>query len=82
MLTECVTTYCLQVSQLAANDIDLKQLPSRQLNRQTFTVHTGTDPSGALLFLEVGEAADSCQRVDCLSYPPESIVLSIAAGAG
>ena len=53
-----MTPSCAQVSQLAANDIDLKQLPSRQLNRQTFTVHTGTDPSGALLFLEVGEGSD------------------------
>ena len=42
-----------KLAQLAANDIDLKQLPSRQVNRQTFTVHCGTDPSGDLLFLEV-----------------------------
>ena len=42
-----------KVAQLAANDIDLKQLPSRQVNRQTFTVHCGTDPSGDLLFMEV-----------------------------
>ena len=58
MTVTVVTPSCAQVSQLAANDIDLKQLPSRQLNRQTFTVHTGTDPSGALLFLEVGEGSD------------------------
>lgn len=42
-----------KISQLSANDIDLKQLPSRQVNRQTFTVHCGTEPSGDLLFLEV-----------------------------
>ena len=42
-----------KISQLSANDIDLKQLPSRQVNRQTFTVHRGTDPSGDLLFMEV-----------------------------
>ena len=42
-----------KISQLSANDIDLKQLPSRQVNRQTFTVHSGTEPSGDLLFMEV-----------------------------
>jgi len=42
-----------KVGQLTANDIDLKQLPSRQVNRQSFTVHCGTDASGDLLFLEV-----------------------------
>ena len=42
-----------KVVQLTANDIDLKQLPSRQINRQSFTVHCGTDASGDLLFLEV-----------------------------
>ena len=42
-----------KISQLSANDIDLKQLPSRQVNRQTFTVHSGTDQSGDLLFMEV-----------------------------
>ena len=42
-----------KVGQLTANDIDLKQLPSRQVNRQSFTVHCGTDVNGDLLFLEV-----------------------------
>ena len=42
-----------KIGQLSANDIDLKQLPSRQVNRQSFTVHSGTDPSGDLLFMEV-----------------------------
>ena len=42
-----------KIGQLSANDIDLKQLPSRQVNRQTFTVHCGTEPTGDLLFLEV-----------------------------
>ena len=42
-----------KVGQLTANDIDLKQLPSRQVNRQSFTVHCGTDANGDLLFLEV-----------------------------
>ena len=44
-----------KISQLSANDIDLKQLPSRQVNRQTFTVHSGTDQTGHLLFMEVRE---------------------------
>ena len=39
----------------SANDIDLKPLPSRQMNRQTFAVHRGTDVGGDLLFLEVRE---------------------------
>ena len=42
-----------KLGQLTANDIDLKQLPSRQVNRQSFTVHAGTDAHGDLLFLEV-----------------------------
>ena len=42
-----------KIGQLTANDIDLKQLPSRQVNRQSFTVHCGTDANGDLLFLEV-----------------------------
>ena len=42
-----------KVGQLTANDIDLKQLPSRQVNRQSFTVHCGPDANGDLLFLEV-----------------------------
>ena len=37
------------------NDIDLKPLPSRQTNRQTFAVHSGTDAGGDLLFMEVRE---------------------------
>lgn len=33
----------------------MKPLASRQLNRQSFTVHQGVDASGDLLFLEVRE---------------------------
>ena len=39
----------------SANDIDLKPLPSRQMNRQTFVVHRGTDVGGDVLLLEVRE---------------------------
>ena len=31
----------------------MKQLPSRQVNRQSFAVHCGVDQSGELLFMEV-----------------------------
>ncbi|KAG8235675.1 hypothetical protein J437_LFUL015733 [Ladona fulva] len=42
-----------QINNLNGNDIDLKPLGSRQVHRQSFTVHCGTDSSGALLFMEV-----------------------------
>merc|ERR1719489_284871 len=48
-----ITMLLDKISPLTANDIDLKQLLSRQANRQSFTVHAGTDASGDLLFLEV-----------------------------
>ncbi|XP_071452693.1 MAP kinase-activating death domain protein isoform X9 [Hetaerina americana] len=44
-----------QINNLNGNDIDLKPLGSRQVHRQSFTVHCGTDSSGALLFMEVRE---------------------------
>ncbi|EEB16134.1 map-kinase activating death domain protein, putative [Pediculus humanus corporis] len=44
-----------QIGNLHGNDIDLKPLGSRQLNRQSFTVHQGVDSTGDLLFLEVRE---------------------------
>ncbi|XP_043192197.1 MAP kinase-activating death domain protein-like isoform X2 [Amphibalanus amphitrite] len=42
-----------QVGNLHGNDIDLRPLGSRQMHRQSFTVHCGTDGSGELMFLEV-----------------------------
>lgn len=36
------------------NDIDLKPLGSRQMHRQSFTVHSGVDATGDMLFMEVG----------------------------
>ena len=78
-----ITMLLDKISHLTANDIDLKQLLSRQVtlliifaifiviviklifiihdrlqkqvNRQSFTVHAGTDASGDLLFLEVNK---------------------------
>ena len=53
----CPKIYCLKIVPYFqnGNDIDLKPLPSRQMNRQTFTVHAGTDSGGDLQFLEVRE---------------------------
>ncbi|XP_023247845.1 MAP kinase-activating death domain protein [Copidosoma floridanum] len=42
-----------QIKDLNGNDIDLKPLTSRQMHRQSFTVHSGTNAEGDLRFLEV-----------------------------
>ncbi|XP_048511733.1 MAP kinase-activating death domain protein isoform X7 [Athalia rosae] len=42
-----------QMTNLHGNDIDLKPLTSRQMHRQSFTVHAGVDAEGDLRFLEV-----------------------------
>lgn len=42
-----------QIDYLHGNDIDLKPLTTRQIHRQTFTVHMGTDATGDMLFMEV-----------------------------
>ncbi|XP_017482841.1 PREDICTED: MAP kinase-activating death domain protein-like, partial [Rhagoletis zephyria] len=42
-----------QIDCLHGNDIDLKPPASRQIHRQTFSVHIGTDASGDMLFMEV-----------------------------
>ncbi|CAM1324954.1 MADD (predicted) [Pycnogonum litorale] len=42
-----------QINNLHGNDIDLKPLGSRQMHRQSFTVHCGTDATGDMLFMEV-----------------------------
>ncbi|XP_011331586.1 MAP kinase-activating death domain protein isoform X12 [Ooceraea biroi] len=42
-----------QINNLHGNDIDLKPLTSRQMHRQSFTVHSGVDAEGELRFLEV-----------------------------
>ncbi|XP_076295275.1 rab3 GDP-GTP exchange factor isoform X2 [Lasioglossum baleicum] len=42
-----------QIQNLYGNDIDLKPLTSRQMHRQSFTVHAGVDAEGDLRFLEV-----------------------------
>jgi hypothetical protein len=42
-----------QIDNLHGNDIDLKPLMSRQIHKQTFTLHLGTDSSGNMMFMEV-----------------------------
>ena len=42
-----------QLENLHGNDIDLKPLTSRQMHRQTFSLHLGTDSSGEMVFMEV-----------------------------
>lgn len=42
-----------QIESLKGNDIDLKPMASRQLRRQTFTLHQGTDMSGQIVFMEI-----------------------------
>lgn len=42
-----------QLENLHGNDIDLKPLTSRQMHRQTFTLHLGTDTMGEMVFMEV-----------------------------
>lgn len=39
------------------NDIDLKPMPSRLMQKHSFTVHWGPDNSGDMLFMEV---CDDC----------------------
>lgn len=42
-----------QIESLKGNDIDLKPMASRQMRRQTFTLHHGTDMTGEIVFMEV-----------------------------
>lgn len=44
-----------QIENLKGNDIDLKPMASRQVRRQTFTLHRGTDTSGEIVFMEIGD---------------------------
>lgn len=42
-----------QIETLRGNDIDLKPMASRQVRRQTFTLHQGTDIRGDIVFMEI-----------------------------
>ena len=70
-----------KVGQLTANDIDLKQLPSRQVNTQSFTVHCGTDANGDLLFLEVRKWKKSVSKFENLQVCDDGLVLRTVSGA-
>ncbi|CAF0752523.1 unnamed protein product [Rotaria sp. Silwood1] len=59
------------ISNLNGNDIDLRPVPSRLLQKRSFAVHWGTDNTGDMLFMEVwddciilrsvlGEVYDRC----------------------
>lgn len=78
-----------------ANDIDLKPLPSRQMNRQIFAVHAGTDNSGDLVFMEVREdglvirSVNGCvvgrwfyERLVNMTYSPKTKVICLWRRAG
>ena len=49
LLNEYIIPLLLQ----QGNDIDLKPMGSRQMQKQTFTVHWGPDNTGDMLFMEV-----------------------------
>ncbi|KAK2153965.1 hypothetical protein LSH36_280g00042 [Paralvinella palmiformis] len=46
-----------QINNLHGNDIDLKPIGSRLMQKQSFTVHWGSDNTGDMLFMEV---CDDC----------------------
>ncbi|GAB1600655.1 MAP kinase-activating death domain protein-like isoform X7 [Argonauta hians] len=46
-----------EINKLNGNDIDLKPMGSRQMQKQSFTVHWGSDNTGDMLFMEV---CDDC----------------------
>ena len=50
-----------EISTLNGNDIDLKPLPSKQMTRQTFAVHLGTDASGDLVRFHVQTSGNLLQ---------------------
>jgi len=50
------------------NDIDLKPLGSRLMQKQSFTVHWGADNTGDMLFMEV-----NCRPSLCPALPPTAV---------
>lgn len=44
-----------QIDSLKGNDIDLKQIASREERRRTFTLHRGTDSKGEIVFMEISD---------------------------
>ncbi|CAL1535362.1 unnamed protein product [Lymnaea stagnalis] len=52
-----INNLCDTLQHLFGNDIDLKPMCSRRMQKQSFTVHWGTDNTGDMLFMEV---CDDC----------------------
>ncbi|CAF0729996.1 unnamed protein product [Rotaria sordida] len=78
------------VSNLNGNDIDLRPAPSRILQKQSFTVHLGTDNTGDMLFMEVlddciilrsvlGEVFDRCwfEKLINMTFCPKTKVICL-----
>ncbi|CAF3868387.1 unnamed protein product [Adineta steineri] len=78
------------ISNLNGNDIDLRPVGSRLLQKQSFTVHWGTDNTGDMLFMEVwddclilrsvlGEVYDRCwfEKVINMTFSPKTRVLCL-----
>ena len=53
-----------QLENLHGNDIDLKPLTSKQMHRQTFSLHLGTDASGEMVFMEVRDDGLILRRIN------------------
>lgn len=54
------------IENMQGNDIDLKPMASRQLRRQTFTLHEGTDTNGKIAFMEIRDDGLVLRGVDGL----------------
>ncbi|CAF2723972.1 unnamed protein product [Rotaria sp. Silwood2] len=78
------------ISNLNGNDIDLRPAGSRLLQKQSFTVHWGTDNTGDMLFMEVwddciilrsvlGEVYDRCwfEKLVNMTFCPKTKVLCL-----
>jgi hypothetical protein len=53
-----------QLENLHGNDIDLKPLTSRQMHRQTFSLHLGTDALSEMVFMEVRDDGLILRRIN------------------
>ncbi|CAM4856304.1 unnamed protein product [Rotaria socialis] len=78
------------IANLNGNDIDLRPATSRLLQKQSFTVHWGTDSSGDMLFMEVwddciilrsvlGEVYDRCwfEKLVNMTFSPKTKVICL-----
>lgn len=78
------------IAHLNGNDVDLRPVGSRLLQKQSFTVHWGTDNTGDMLFMEVwddciilrsvlGEVYDRCwfEKLVNMTFCPKTKVLCL-----